>query len=183
MTHDDPNVTSETERQDSMQQNPMDLFFEVRNFRKKAGLTQIDVAKQLGWKDGSRVSRLEKGQIFPSAEVWAQIARILGMTLPEVLPTEGDNVRKGLHHPSFTRKASLSPEGDITSTRTAHGIWRYDQKANTLTCKTHNGISVVVPIDELGKPNLLINWIRHVQSWGSDIEISSFIKVAFSIIP
>lgn len=179
----------------------IDLFNSISKRRKELNITQIELAQRVGWKDGSRLSRIEKGQIAPSPAIWEKFAEILGLSLPEVLPTEAPF--PFLVKPGAARK-TVSATGDEEQKRTPHrktpqvpneresiavkgafDVWQYDQKADTLTYKTYTGISVVVPVSEIRQPHLLIQWIRHIiaQNWANDREVSGFIKAAFSIIP
>ena len=55
--------------------------------RKKAGLTQADVAKELGITD-SAVNQWEKKKTFPKTEVLPKLARLYSCTVDELLKEE-----------------------------------------------------------------------------------------------
>lgn len=55
--------------------------------RKKAGLTQMDVAKALGITD-SAVNQWEKGRTFPKTEQLPKLAKLFGCTVDELLKEE-----------------------------------------------------------------------------------------------
>lgn len=55
--------------------------------RKKAGLTQMAVAKALGISD-SAVNQWEKGKTFPKTEQLPKLAKLYGCTVDELLKEE-----------------------------------------------------------------------------------------------
>lgn len=59
----------------------------LATLRKKAGLTQADVAKELGITD-SAVNQWEKKKTFPKTEVLPKLARLYGCTVDELLKEE-----------------------------------------------------------------------------------------------
>lgn len=59
----------------------------LATLRKKAGLTQADVAKELGITD-SAVNQWEKKKTFPKTEVLPKLARLYSCTVDELLKEE-----------------------------------------------------------------------------------------------
>lgn len=55
--------------------------------RKKAGLTQMAVARALGISD-SAVNQWEKGKTFPKTEQLPKLAKLYGCTVDELLKEE-----------------------------------------------------------------------------------------------
>lgn len=55
--------------------------------RKKAGLTQMAVARSLGVSD-SAVNQWEKGKTFPKTEQLPKLAKLYGCTVDELLKEE-----------------------------------------------------------------------------------------------
>ena len=55
--------------------------------RKKAGLTQMDVAKALGITD-SAVNQWEKGKTFPNTKQLPKLAKLYGCTIDDLLKEE-----------------------------------------------------------------------------------------------
>ena len=59
----------------------------LATLRKKAGLTQADVAKELGITD-SAVNQWEKKKTFPKTEVLPKLAKLYSCTVDELLKEE-----------------------------------------------------------------------------------------------
>lgn len=57
----------------------------ILNCRKKAGITQVQLAKKLGYKSTGTVSMWENGERTPRAPMLPKIADILGCTVDELL--------------------------------------------------------------------------------------------------
>ena len=55
--------------------------------RKKAGLTQAQVAEALGISDAA-VNQWEKGKTFPKTELLPKLSKLLGCTVDELLKEE-----------------------------------------------------------------------------------------------
>lgn len=55
--------------------------------RKKAGFTQMRVAKELGITD-SAVNQWEKGKTFPKTKLLQKLARLYGCTVDDLLKEE-----------------------------------------------------------------------------------------------
>ena len=63
----------------------MDFGKNLLSIRQRAGMTQVDLAKKLGWRDGSRISRMEHGLVRPDETVWKRIAKILDVGAGQVV--------------------------------------------------------------------------------------------------
>ncbi len=57
--------------------------------RKKTGLTQLDVAQELGLKSTDRISRWEQGLTYPHVGNLARMARLYGVSMDELYPSLG----------------------------------------------------------------------------------------------
>jgi len=132
--------------------------------RRESGLTQAQLGKKLGWKDGSRISRIESGAITPNPEVWSQICKILSIS-PKEAPAQEKAVRK-----------HAAP---VMST----GSWKHDPARKILSYKTTGGITFTVPTDEVNNPETFADWIEYIsrQDWATDAEIGGFVKAAMSL--
>ena len=58
----------------------------LREFRLKAGLRQIDVAEHLGFSSSDRISHWENGQAYPSVPNLAKLCVLYGTSLQEIYP-------------------------------------------------------------------------------------------------
>lgn len=61
-------------------------FYErLRSTRVVRGLTQEELAKQMGWGERSNVSRLESGKHIPRADTLAQLCQVLNVSADYLL--------------------------------------------------------------------------------------------------
>ncbi len=133
--------------------------------RQKAGLTQVDLARKLGWKDGSRVSRIENGVVTPDEAVWAKINKILAPHMPD---TAGSKSKTSV------KVVGFSP-------------WKHDAERKILSNKAPGGMTLIVPMDETLNPGTFMGWVRmiHSQEWGSenerDLFVGGFVSAVFSL--
>jgi len=92
----------------------------LRTYRKKAGLSQRDVAVLLGAEDSAQVSRYEKRRRLPSLETALAYEVILGASVSELFAGVKESIEK--------RIARRSPK--FTPGLAAHGL---SQKLRSLT--------------------------------------------------
>ena len=62
----------------------------IRNARKRAGLTQVDLANRLG-KSQSEIGRWERGDVKPSFETLNRVVRACGLSLSVQLGAADDS--------------------------------------------------------------------------------------------
>ena len=56
----------------------------LKEYRLKAGLTQKDLAAELGFKSEDRISHWEKGQAYPSVPNLLKIEKIFGVLARDI---------------------------------------------------------------------------------------------------
>lgn len=59
-------------------------MYAIRELRKKAGLTQVELAQLLGFKSTSVISMWESGDRSPRTDKLPELARILHCTIDEL---------------------------------------------------------------------------------------------------
>lgn len=64
------------------------MNFTLANLRRKAGLTQIDLARQLGYRTQSVVSAWESGERTPPTRILPKLAEVLGCTIDDLFREE-----------------------------------------------------------------------------------------------
>jgi len=133
--------------------------------RHKAGMTQVDLAKKLGWRDGSRISRIEHGLVKPSTGVWKRISKILDAGASEMVSG------------SAAGKPSLP-------VRPESSRWRHDAGKKVIARKM-NEITFTVPVDEIRDPKTFAEWVTCIasQSWASEEVVGGFVKAALRVNP
>jgi transcriptional regulator with XRE-family HTH domain len=60
----------------------------IHRLRKARGLTQLKLAHEIGWQGlnaGASVCRIERGQQVPKLETLRRMARVLGVSVGEIL--------------------------------------------------------------------------------------------------
>lgn len=131
--------------------------------RQKAGMTQVDLAKRLGWRDGSRISKIEHGLVKPDAVVWRRIARVLSAGEKSVVPV------------SVAQAESKQGNPDTPS-------WKYDSEKGVVVRKI-NDISFSVSVEEIRDPRTFSEWLKYLgsQEWATDEVIGSFVRLSTSL--
>lgn len=81
----------------------------LREFRKRAGLNQADLAEKLGV-DTSLISRWEKGEREPSTQQVVDLSRVIGVSL--------DYLLSATVHPAFKFRAQMSAERNVAVQKT-----------------------------------------------------------------
>lgn len=64
---------------------PSCFYERLRSTRVVRGLTQEELAKQMGWGERSNVSRLESGKHIPRADTLALLCRVLDVSADYLL--------------------------------------------------------------------------------------------------
>lgn len=80
-------IDYKTALQSALGDKDSEVWLELITQRKKAGLTQMQVAQALGITD-SAVNQWEKGKTFPKTEQLPKLAKLLGCTVDELLKEE-----------------------------------------------------------------------------------------------
>ena len=65
------------------------MNFTLANLRRKAGLTQIDLARQLGYRTQSVVSAWESGERTPPTRILPKLAKVLGCSIDDLFRDGG----------------------------------------------------------------------------------------------
>jgi transcriptional regulator with XRE-family HTH domain len=84
----------------------------IRNARRRAGVTQSELASRLG-KSQSEIGRWERGEVKPSFETLQRVVRACGLELTVGLAKGDDS-----YVPHIERMLSLSPRARVV--RAAH---------------------------------------------------------------
>ena len=70
----------------------MTLYERIRKLRTDAGMTQDDLAKAMGYKDRSMITKIEAGRVDISQKKVEEFAKALGTTSAYLMGWEEDNV-------------------------------------------------------------------------------------------
>ena len=66
----------------------MSLSENIRKYREEAGMSQVQLAKEVGV-DQSAICKMEKGLFIPTVVLVAEIAHTLGVTIDELVYGKG----------------------------------------------------------------------------------------------
>ena len=67
------------------------IYERIRDLRIKRGMTQDDLAKAMGYKDRSMITKIESGKVDISKKKIEKFAEILGTTAPYLMGWEEDH--------------------------------------------------------------------------------------------
>ena len=84
----------------------LELYKNIRKYRKQMGLTQEELAKRIGYTDRSSIAKIEKGSVdLPQSKI-TQIAKVFGISSKDLMGNDGIDVEPF----SFSEITSISKQ-------------------------------------------------------------------------
>ena len=84
----------------------LELYKNIRKYRKQMGLTQEELAKRIGYTDRSSIAKIEKGVVdLPQSKI-TQIAKVFGISSKDLMGNDGIDVEPF----SFNEITSISKQ-------------------------------------------------------------------------
>lgn len=84
----------------------LELYKNIRKYRKQMGLTQEELAKRIGYTDRSSIAKIEKGSVdLPQSKI-TQIAKVFGISSKNLMGNDGIDVEPF----SFSEITSISKQ-------------------------------------------------------------------------
>ena len=84
----------------------LELYKNIRKYRKQMGLTQEELAKRIGYTDRSSIAKIEKGSVdLPQSKI-SQIAKVFGISSKDLMGNDGIDVEPF----SFNEITSISKQ-------------------------------------------------------------------------
>ena len=84
----------------------LELYKNIRKYRKQMGLTQEELAKRIGYTDRSSIAKIEKGAVdLPQSKI-TQIAKVFGISSKDLMGNDGIDVEPF----SFSEITSISKQ-------------------------------------------------------------------------
>lgn len=84
----------------------LELYKNIRKYRKQMGLTQEELAKRIGYTDRSSIAKIEKGAVDLSQSKITQIAKVFGISSKDLMGNDGIDVEPF----SFSEITSISKQ-------------------------------------------------------------------------
>jgi len=165
---------------------------ELKTARRNKKLTQHELGVLLGWKDGSRVSRIEKGEIVPNKETWDNIAKILAIKEPLApaaaeakdqqapdVPVAAEPEAEEAKTPQPSRKKKFAPASEG-----AESPWQWNKSREVVMCQREPGVTWMIPVEELKSEVGLFRWggFLSAMDWGSNAMLGGLLRQTMEII-
>jgi transcriptional regulator with XRE-family HTH domain len=137
-------------------------------------MTQTQLGKAVGWKDGAVVSAIERGKYpNPGSDVRERIAKVLGVSVEKLLKKRSAPAGRLPVAPKTAKTPVLS---DVAASLSG---WEIDPEKKLLMRKLDSGITFIVPIGDLRNEAGLVTWIRTLmtQPWADDAMLGCLARI------
>lgn len=102
----------------------------IRAHRRKWGLTQVELARLIGFASRSAVSRLERAKRPPATETIIACGIIFGLDVPELFPSLHDGIEQEVLVAISTLRKKLAKSTDDVSIRKRRLLEEIQERIN-----------------------------------------------------